>query len=83
MRSRTTGQNLDEAGALLHANGLRTALIVSDPLHLHRALAMAAGKGIQAEGAPTPTTRYRTWRTQVGFLLRELYFYNQYLVTGR
>lgn len=82
-RSRTTGENLDEAAALLRANGLRSALIVSDPLHLHRALRMAADKGIDARGAPTPTTRYQSLWPRTGFLVREVYYYHQYLVTGR
>jgi uncharacterized SAM-binding protein YcdF (DUF218 family) len=82
-RSRTTAQNLAEAAPLLRANGLRSALIVSDPLHLKRALRMAADQGIAAQGAPTPSTRYRSWTAKAGFLLRELYFYNHYLVSGQ
>jgi len=82
-RSRTTQQNLAEAATLLRDNNLRTALVVSDPLHLGRALAMARDQGINATGAPTPTTMYRGWSSRAGFLLRELYFYNHYLVTGQ
>lgn len=81
-RSRTTQQNLAEAAALLRDGNLRTALVVSDPLHLKRALAMARDQGIDASGAPTPTSMYRSWPSRAGFLLRELYFYNHYLVTG-
>jgi uncharacterized SAM-binding protein YcdF (DUF218 family) len=81
-RSRTTRENLIEAAALLRANQAHSALIVSDPLHLKRAVRMAADLGIAAQGAPTPTTRYRGWRARAGFLLREVYYYNQYLVTG-
>lgn len=81
-RSRTTQQNLVEAGKLLRDSNLRSALVVSDPLHLKRALAMARDQGIEALAAPTPTTMYRGWSSQTGFLLRELYFYNHYLVTG-
>ncbi|WP_447724939.1 YdcF family protein [Sphingomonas koreensis] len=80
--SRTTQQNTAEAAKLLRENKLRTALVVSDPLHLKRALTMAHDQGIDASGAPTPTTMYRGWSSRAGFLLRELYFYNHYLVTG-
>lgn len=82
-RSRTTQQNLVEAATLFRDNRLRTALVVSDPLHLKRALAMARDQGIDATGAPAPTTMYRGWSSRAGFLLRELYFYNHYLVTGQ
>lgn len=81
--SRTTHGNLVEARRVMRRHRLRTALIVSDPLHLKRALRMVDDLGIDATGTPTPTSRFRTWRTKTGFLLRELYFFHNYLVTGR
>jgi len=81
--SRTTYQNLMEARRLMRLHRLGTALLVSDPLHMKRALLMSARVGIDARGAPTPTSRYRSWHARGGFLLRELYFYNFHLVTGR
>ena len=80
--SRTTRQNLVEANRLLRKHKLKTALVVSDPLHLKRALKMAEDLGMDASSAPTPTSRYRSWQAKGGFLLREVYFYNHYLVTG-
>jgi uncharacterized SAM-binding protein YcdF (DUF218 family) len=80
--SHTTRGNLVQARGVMLANGLRSALIVSDPLHMKRALRMASDLGIEAHAAPTPTSRYRSWHSKAGFLLRELYFYNHYLVTG-
>jgi uncharacterized SAM-binding protein YcdF (DUF218 family) len=81
--SQTTRQNLIHARRLMSANSLEEALIVSDPLHLKRALRMASDLEIDAYASPTPSTRYRSWRTKAGFVLRELYFYNHYLITGR
>lgn len=81
-RSRTTHGNLVEARRLMGKNGLRTALLVSDPLHMKRALRMAGDLGLDVAAAPTPTSRYRSWRTRAGFLLRELYIYHHYLLTG-
>lgn len=81
-RSRTTHQNMVEAKHLMDRHHLSSALIVSDPLHMKRALRMAHDAGINGYGAPTPTTRYRSWKSKTGFLLREVYFYNHYLVTG-
>ena len=81
-RSRTTHQNLLEAKVLMDSAGLRSAIIVSDPLHLKRASVMAGDMGIAAVTSPTPTSRYRSLRTKLGFLVREVYFYNHYAVTG-
>jgi uncharacterized SAM-binding protein YcdF (DUF218 family) len=81
-RSRTTRQNLFEAKRLMDSAGLRTAAIVSDPLHMKRALRMSSDLGITAVSSPTPTTRYRGWRSKTAFLARELYFYHHYLVVG-
>lgn len=82
-KSRTTRDNLVQAGKLMRENGFATAIVVSDPLHLKRALRMATDLGIDANGAATPTSRYRSWITKSGFLLRELFFYHTYLITGR
>ena len=80
--SRTTNQNLVEAKALMDSAGLKSAIIVSDPLHLKRASVMADDLGISAVTSPTLTSRYRSLRTKLGFLVREVYFYNHYAVTG-
>jgi len=81
-RSRTTRQNLLGARSLMATAGLRTAAVVSDPLHMKRALWMCSDLGLAAVPSPTPTTRYRGWRSKAGFLIRELYFYHHYLITG-
>ena len=78
--SRTTLQNLRESSRLMQTHHLKSAVIVSDPLHLRRACAMAADLGIQAVPSATPVTRYRTWRTQFPFLLREVYFTLHYQI---
>lgn len=81
-RSRTTHQNLAEAKELMDSAGLKSAIIVSDPLHLKRASLMADNLGITAVTSPTPTSRYRSMKTKLGFLIREVYFYHHYAVTG-
>ena len=73
-RSRTTRQNLVEAGRLMRAANMERALVVSDPLHLPRAMRMARDLGIAAEPSPTPMTRYRSCQSRGPFLLRETYF---------
>jgi len=81
-RSRTTKQNLAETKSLMVVHRFTSAVIVSDPLHLKRAAAMAEDLGIEAVTSPTATTRYRSMRTKLGFLLREIYFFHHYVLTG-
>ncbi len=81
--SRTTGQNLAEAKRVMNREGLRTAVIVSDPLHLKRAASMADDLGIDAVTSPTPTSRYRSFGAKAGFLVREVFFLHGYWFTGR
>ena len=80
--SRTTQQNLFEARAIMQRSGLTSAIIVSDPLHMKRAMMMADRLEITAVPSPTPTSRYRSFQTKLGFLLRELYFIHHFAVTG-
>jgi uncharacterized SAM-binding protein YcdF (DUF218 family) len=72
--SRTTLQNLREASKIMNARNYNSAVIVSDPYHLRRACTMATNLGIKATPSATPTSRYKTWRTKIPFLLRETYF---------
>ena len=78
--SRTTYQNLSRARDLLSEHGLQRVIVVSDPLHMARALRLARGLGIDAVGSPTPSTRFRSFRTQWRFLAREVYFFHRDLV---
>lgn len=82
-KSRTTRENLIQARPLMRKSGLANAVIVSDPLHMKRSLRLARDLKIAASAAPTPTTRYRSWQSRGSFLLRELFFYNHYLVIGQ
>lgn len=72
--SNTTRRNLVAARAIMQRNQWRTAIIVSDPLHLYRAMRMAEDMDIAAMPGPTPYTRYRTIGSQLPFFIRELFF---------
>jgi uncharacterized SAM-binding protein YcdF (DUF218 family) len=76
--STVTSENLKNAFSIGTVNGLSTYLIVSDPLHMKRAIFIAKDIGMQALPSPTPTSRYESWRTQFPFLLREIYFLLSY-----
>jgi uncharacterized SAM-binding protein YcdF (DUF218 family) len=78
--SKTTEQNLCYAKQLAIDHHLETLIIVSDPLHMKRAMRIARDIGLKAYSSPTPTTRYRSLITKTGFLARETYYYQQYLL---
>ena len=60
---------------LADKNNLKKVLLVSDPMHMRRAITMAGDVGLDASPSPTPTTRYRTWRSQLSELTRETFYY--------
>ena len=77
-RSKITQQNLEYAKKLMEQHDLSTAVLVSDPLHMKRAMVMAADCGITAYSSPTPTTRYQSLKTKLPFFFRELFYYIGY-----
>lgn len=82
-RSHTTRQNLAEAKHVLMQNTPNgDCLLVSDPLHLFRALRMAKDTGIVASPSPAPDSRIRGTGPRLRFFARELWFYHVYLLTG-
>ena len=78
--SHTTYENLVFAREVAAARGLKRVLIVSDPLHMKRAVTMAIDLGLDAHPSPTPTTRYHSRATQLGLLAHETYYYIGYLL---
>jgi uncharacterized SAM-binding protein YcdF (DUF218 family) len=76
--SSITEQNLTNAYAIARQKQLETFTIVSDPLHMKRALAMARDLGMDAYSSPTQTTVYKSLRTKLPFLMREMFFYMGY-----
>lgn len=71
-KSRYTHENMEYAKVIMEENHLSDALIVSDPLHMCRAMLTAKDAGITAYPSPTQTTKYRSYRTKTGFMLREV-----------
>ena len=77
-KSHTTYENLVYAKQLADTHGLKKVLIVSDPMHMKRAIAMAHDLGLDAHPSPTLTTRYTGFRSQVAELARETFYYLGY-----
>jgi uncharacterized SAM-binding protein YcdF (DUF218 family) len=78
-KSHTTYENILYAKQLADSHGIKKVLIVSDPLHMKRAVAMATDVGLVAAPSPTPTTRYQGLRSQMTLLAHETYYYIGYL----
>lgn len=77
--SRVTRDNLRGAAQWTDSHDLGRVLVVSDPLHMRRSVVMARDLGLDAHPSPTPTSRYRSVRSQLSFGVREVYFYAGYL----
>ena len=79
-KSKITEENLEYAKEIMDAFSMDTAIIISDPLHMKRAMLMAKDYGIEACSSPTPTTMYKSAKTQIPFLAREVFFYIGYSI---
>ena len=68
----TSAQSVGAAAALMRANGLRSALVVSDSYHMMRLDVLARRAGIRPYRAPTPRAPIdRTRSTWWQYVLRE------------
>jgi len=79
-KSHNTYENILNAKQLADTHGIKRVLIVSDPLHMKRAMAMARDAGLVADPSPTPSTRYQGLISQLGLLAHETYYYIGYLL---
>ena len=81
--SRTTLQSIRGVAGLMEADGLHTALFVSDPTHMLRVLRMATDVGVEGYGSPTRTSPLeREPAARVEATLHELGALAVYFVTG-
>lgn len=78
--SYNTCLNLLGARRIIQENGMDQVLLVSDPLHMRRAMWLAEQIGMKALASPTPTSRYQSFNHKAGFLMREVYSYGTYLL---
>ncbi|KAB8125975.1 YdcF family protein [Gracilibacillus oryzae] len=80
--SSITEENLTYANEIALEENFHTFAIVSDPLHMKRAMLMAKNIGMEAYSSPTQSSAYKTWHSKVPFLLREVFFYIGYIVSS-
>lgn len=79
--SKITEENLKNAYGIGKDNEFESYSIVSDPLHMKRAMVMAEYLGMEAYSSPTQTSAYKTMRSKIPFLLREVFYYIGYYVS--
>jgi uncharacterized SAM-binding protein YcdF (DUF218 family) len=79
-KSHTTFENMVYAKQIIDQQGIKKVLIVSDPLHMRRAMSMASDVGLEAEPSPTTTTRYTSLGSQLELLAHETYYYIGHLL---
>ena len=77
-QSRTTYDNLQRASREAQPIGVNSFLIVSDPLHMRRAMLMASDLNLAAYPSPTLSSRYQSWWAQMRFLFHETNNYIAY-----
>lgn len=73
--SGTTWGNVVYSWDIMRREGLDVALVVSDPMHMFRAMAMTSRVGMRAYSSPTPTSMYKSFRERSRFCLREAMLY--------
>ncbi len=78
--SNFTYENLRGAKAIMQQQHIGKVLVVSDPLHMRRAMTMAQDLGLDAYSSPTPTSRYISLQSKVEFMWGEVRYYATYLV---
>lgn len=81
IKSTITEENLQYAYDLAMKEGFETFTIVSDPLHMKRAMLMAKKTGMEAYSSPTQSSAYQTWNSKIPFFFRELFFYIGYMIS--
>lgn len=82
-RSTTTWENLVEASALIEAHAVGKLILVSDPMHMRRAMAMARDLGLDCAPSPTPTTRFTDTTDKLRFAAREAVYLAAYWLRRR
>ena len=80
-KSKITEENLIYANEIAIDKNFNTFTIVSDPLHMKRAMLMAKNTEMEAYSSPTQSSAYKTLNSKVPFFLRELFYYIGYIIS--
>ncbi|SFN94339.1 DUF218 domain-containing protein [Paenimyroides ummariense] len=79
-KSKITQENLKFAKEIMIENNFSKALLISDPLHMKRAVLIAKDFNISAHTSPTKTSQCKSTNKKLTFLMRESFFYITYQI---
>lgn len=80
-QSKNTEQNLKFAKEIMKKEKIEHVLLVSDPIHMKRAMTIASFTGIDANSSPTTESAYQTWDTKLPFLKHEAESFLGYVIS--
>lgn len=82
-QSKYTIENLVESKHIMDSLGLKSALIVTDPLHMKRSVDLAKKLEINCKPSPTKTTMYKSFVPKAKSLLYEAFYYSLGEIAGK
>lgn len=77
-KSKITQENLKFAKEIMIENDFSKAILISDPLHMKRAVMIAKDADINAYPSATETSQYKSASKKIPFLIRESFYYITY-----
>jgi len=75
-KSRSTYENFKFTKQIMDSLDLKTALVVSDPFHMKRAMAFATYYKIDCQPSPTKTSAFKSFIPKAMSLMYESVFYS-------
>lgn len=75
-----TAESARRVGAIMHANGMKTCLAVSDGYHIFRIKHMLAREGVTAYGSPRPNSKPQSFSKRNEAVLHEIASYTVWLL---
>ena len=79
-QSADTAESARRVGAIMHTNGMKTCLAVSDSYHIFRIKRMMGREGITAYGAPRPNSKPQTVGKRNEAVFHEIASYTLWLL---
>jgi uncharacterized SAM-binding protein YcdF (DUF218 family) len=74
--SRFTIENIRESKRIMDSLGAKTALIISDPLHMMRSMKLAENQNIDCKPSPTKTSMYKSVIPKMKSLVYETFYFS-------
>lgn len=75
-KSKITLENLLESKTKMDSLNIKTALLISDPLHMKRAMSLAINQKIDCHPSPTQTSMYKSILPKTNSLFYETFYYS-------